>query len=1282
MSLHTLKRWFFTLLLIGLTLFAIVAGTLQFYVFPQIHQYKDQIADKIGQAMQQPVSIADIAVRWRGIYPQITLTDVIIRDQQQRPALQLSQVSTRLSWSSLLVLSPALVSLRIDAPTLMIRRNPQGEIFLAGIPMSGTGNPAFANWLLSQRQIEVTGATVTWVDELRQAPPLLLKDLNVELLTPVWQRLLDRHSLHLDSLISTGTRQRITLDATFTGHDVAKLASWHGEVTARIPQTQLAHWSPWLDIPVQIHSGQGALTTTLAFEGQSLTRLAAQLDVQALSVSSSRQPQALQAQKLQGEFRWQRQAHQSTLQLTHIHADMRPGLQLDDVSGEISWDADSHQGKLSVKTLTLDNSPALLAWLPPDLPQRDTLQQIAIRGTAHNSKLRWQQEKQVWKDYSLETALTGIHSQAYQSLPGLSNWSGTLSVSPHEGKLALDTEQASLDSAGLLRWPLPIDRLQGEVRWANNGQKTLISTQDLKFENPHLALRLNAEYQLGAVGGDTIDLKSQIERGNAKFATFYYPRILGETTLQWLDTSILSGEVRHGEVIVKGRVADFPFVNAAQQVDPKLGLFRVTAQVEHVLLEYGDGWPKVNDIEALLKFEGKRMDIEVKQGNTVGQRITQAHADIPRLDADWPMLNVRAIVTGGIEQGIKFVNTSPVKDVTMGFTENLKGTGDSDLHLDLQIPLENLDDATFQGDLNIKNGNLAADAGMGMPEMSRINGHLKFNEKGLQAQNVQLLLFDNPAQISLNTRSDKAVIIQGSGRMTDAALRKLDNNLLTRSLQGTTDWKASLFIQKPNFRMDIRSQLVGMAANLPSPLNKSADTPANLHIRLRQENSQQDQVAIHYDDWIHANVLRTHSDQETRIRAAEISINTPVRIPSGDGINIHADFAKLNVDDWLDYLKQQDQSPSTSASAGLKLDNLELTAGVLHIIDRNLHQIKLNLQPAADKLHLSVKSQELSGEADWLQGKQNKLIAKLDYLRVPRSMDTDNATPAEIRRLSTAYPELEISAQEFQFGDKQLGNLELNAYNNGDNWVIQKMRINNPDSQLMADGVWRNSVRNPHTMLKFNLNSSNLGKTLQRFQPGELLKDGKATMSGQLSWPGSPHEFAVERLDGDFTLQLEKGQILKVQPGVGRLLGLLSLQSLPRRLTLDFRDLFSEGFAFDKIQCSASIRDGILRSDDLFMTGPAAEASIKGETNLKTETQKLRIKVAPHISDSISLAALAGGPIAGVAAFVAQKLLKDPLNKISSSEYMITGTWDNPQEVDINKNGNNPATPAQPSKNK
>ncbi|MDP8567253.1 YhdP family protein [Methylophilus aquaticus] len=1274
MPLQKIKRWLVMLLLVIVVAFTCVIGALQFYVFPHINDYKNRIAQALTQSLQQKVSIAHIAVRWRGITPQITLGDIVLYDQQLRPALKLAKVASRLSWSSVMLLSPTLVSLRIDGPKLVVRRTATGEIFLAGISMSGQGNPAFGNWLLAQRRIKISHATVTWVDELRQAPPLTLSDLNIEMLTPVWQRLLGRHQIHLDSLLSHGTRERIFLEATVVGHDVANLPSWHGETSVRIPETDLAVWQPWLDIPVNLHRGQGKLIATLAFEANHIKRVAAELDLKQLSLSPPQHKQTFQATSLRGEVRWQRTEQGSVVHLKHLSADLEPGLKLEDTTGELTLGKDSQQGTLAIKKLALQNSPALAEWLPADSPIKTHLQNIAPTGTANQIKLHWLRTKNTLQNYDLEASLSAISTEAYEQIPGLKNWSGELSAHPNQGSLHLDTRQASIDTAGLLRWPLPIDRLEGTIRWDNNGKKTLITTSDLKFDNAHLALRLNAEYQLGASGGDTIQLQSQIERGDAKFAQNYYPNILGESTLHWLDTSILSGQIKRGEVIIKGRVKDFPFVNAAHVADPGLGLFRVTAQVQQAKLEYGTGWPVVSDVEAFLKFEGQRMDIEVKNAMTVGQRITQAHVEIPRLDADWPMLNIKSVAHSNIDQGVKFVNNSPVKEVTMGFTDDLKATGEAELHLDLQIPLENVDAAQFQGDYAIKNGHLAANAEIGLPEMHQINGHLKFNEKGLQAQNVQLLLFDNPANLSLSTRSDKSVIIQGSGRITDAALRKIDNNLLTRALHGTTDWKANILVKKPSLRLDIQSQLIGMSTNLPAPLNKSADMPASLNIRLRQENSQQDKIDVHYDDWIHANLIRNHAGQETSIKAGEIAINTPPRLPTTDGINVRADFQKLNVDEWLAYFKQQ-PGGDNSNSAKIPVSNIEITAGVLHIFDRNLHQIKLGISPLEDRLRLSMQSQELAGDADWLQGKQNKLIAKLNYLRIPRNIDTDNAPLGEIRRLNTVYPELEMTAQEFQFGDKQLGNLELKAFNSGENWIIQKMALTNPDSQLNADGVWRNSTRGPQTQLKFNLSSSNLGKTLQRFQPGgEMIKGGSGNMAGQLNWPGSPHEFAVERLDGDFSLQLEKGQILKVQPGVGRLLGLLSLQSLPRRLTLDFRDLFSEGFAFDKIACSANIRDGILRSDDLFMTGPAAEAKIKGETNLKAETQRLRVKVVPHISDSFSLAALAGGPIVGVAAFVAQKLLKDPLNKISSSEYMITGTWDNPQEAEVDK-----ATPSNQS---
>lgn len=1282
MPLQKIKRWLLSLLIGLLILLAGIVGVIQFYVFPHIDDYRGQIEQKLSASLNQQISIASIAIRWRGLAPQVTLGKVTLFDSQHRPALELAQVTTRLSWSSLALLSPSLVSLSIDAPTLVIRRTASGEVFLAGMSMSGQGNPAFANWLLSQRRIKVSNATVTWLDEQRQAPPLLLKDLNIEILTPVWQRLLHRHSIHIDTLVSRGTQQRIHVEAVAVGDDVAKPEAWHGELSLRLPETDLAAWRPWIDLPIDLTAGKGNLTTTLAFDKLQLQRLAAQVALNNVAVSPARTSQTFIAKTLSGEVRWQRVEQRQMLTLKHFSADIQPGLTLADANGELQWDQHGHEATLTLKQLGLSQSDLLAQWLPADAALTRYLENMAPAGNATQLKARWLYHDNQWQDYAITAGFNHLHAKAYEQLPGLQNWAGQLSIKPNAGSLELDTRDAVIELAGLLRWPLPIDQLQGEVEWRNNGQKMLITTHNLHFANPHLALRTNLEYQLGATGGDTIQLHSQIERGDAKFASFYYPLLLDQTTLHWLDTSILSGQIRHGEVIVKGRVKDFPYVNAAFHSDPALGLFRVTAQLDHAKLEYGTDWPQVQDIDAFLKFEGKRMDITVKNATTVGQHITQAQVEIPRLDADDPILSVKAAATGSLEQGIKFVNTSPVKQVAMGFTDTLKATGAADLKLALQIPLNNVDASQFQGDYALKNGHIAANTQMAMPEMSNINGHLKFNEKGLQAQGIQLSLFDNPATLSLTTRPDKSVIIQGSGRITDAALKKLDNNLLTRALHGTTDWKSNLLIQAPNLRLDIRSQLIGMAIDLPEPAKKSVDTPANLIIRVRQETNQPDKIAVDYNEWLHANLFRQVNGETATITAGEIAINTPARLPTGNGINLRADFPKLNLDEWLPTLTQAGNTQSGSPSS-LALNQVELTAGTLHIFDRNLHQIKLNITPESERLKLLIQSQELAGEANWLSGKPNKLVARLNYLRVPRTPDNDNIAPlSEARKLDMTYPELDITAQDFQFGDKQLGSLELKAVNSGESWVIQRMNINNPDSQLTAEGTWRNSVRSPQTQLKFTLNSSNLGKTLQRFQPGggEMVKGGTGSMNGQLGWPGSPHEFAVERLDGNFSMQLEKGQILKVQPGVGRLLGLLSLQSLPRRLTLDFRDLFSEGFAFDKITSTANIRDGILHSDDLFMTGPAAEARIKGETNLKTETQRLNVRVVPHISDSVSLAALAGGPIVGVAAFVAQKLLKDPLNKISASEYMITGTWDNPQEADGDKK--TPSSPAvQPLKN-
>ena len=232
-------------------------------------------------------------------------------------------------------------------------------------------------------------------------------------------------------------------------------------------------------------------------------------------------------------------------------------------------------------------------------------------------------------------------------------------------------------------------------------------------------------------------------------------------------------------------------------------------------------------------------------------------------------------------------------------------------------------------------------------------------------------------------------------------------------------------------------------------------------------------------------------------------------------------------------------------------------------------------------------------------------------------------------------------------------------------WDIELFELMNKNNILKMSGSWDDEGLNPSSSVNFDWNLINLDKTLEQLEMDNLMKGGSAKIKGYLSWPGNPLSFDKSITDGRFSLDAKEGIILEVKPGVGRLFGLLTLQNLPRRLQLDFSDLFSEGFVFDEINSSVKISNGLLNSDNLEIDGPAADILIRGYVDLIEETQELFVKVTPRITDSMSLIALAGGPIAGAAAFIAQKILDDPLNEVLTDQYKIIGTWSDPIEEEV-----------------
>ena len=199
------------------------------------------------------------------------------------------------------------------------------------------------------------------------------------------------------------------------------------------------------------------------------------------------------------------------------------------------------------------------------------------------------------------------------------------------------------------------------------------------------------------------------------------------------------------------------------------------------------------------------------------------------------------------------------------------------------------------------------------------------------------------------------------------------------------------------------------------------------------------------------------------------------------------------------------------------------------------------------------------------------------------------------------------------------------------------------------------------------LDVADIGKFLTRLGWPDAMRGGTATLEGPISWSGNPTRLDIPSLSGQLKLEAKDGRFRQIEPGVAKLLGILSLQALPRRVTLDFRDVFSKGFSFDRISANVQITSGVAETQDFMMQGSAAHVAMRGQVDLARETQSLVVRVTPSLSESIAIAGAIVNPAIGVAALIAQKALKDPFSQIASFEYAVSGTWVDPVIARVSK---------------
>ena len=1270
--LRTLWRalvWGFWLIYFG---FVVLVLALRYSVLPQIEDYRPRIERLVSQALGQSISIGRIEASWEGINPDLTLLDVRVADGEGRPALAFSRIEAVLSWWSLPSAQLKLRLLRIDQPTLNLRRAGDGSIFIAGIPLSSRQSDSdVSDWILAQRRIRIRGATLVWQDELRKAPELVLEDLDLALDNDG-----NRHRFGLTARPPEALASPIDVRGDFRGSDIEAMESWSGQAFAQIGYADLAIWRQWIDYPVALPQGRGALRAWLSFAQGGLRELTADVALQDVSLRLAEELPELELEQLSGRLaarfpatgfeltgrkielatRKDQDAGAIRLEPTDFHVDWRPA-----AAGQ------SAAGSASASRLDVGALARLAGYLPFDARSRQLLTDYAPQGRVSTLAAKWNGDGERIEAYTLKAAFDRLALKAQGSVPGFSGVSGTLDASEAGGAVTLASKDSTIDLPSVFPEPrTALDTLAAQVKWKLAKSGLEVDLSHVEFAGPEAAGSAQGVYRSSSDGPGFVDLSAALTRADARAVWRYMPHAVGKGARLWLRDSLLAGNASEAKLILKGDLADFPFV------DKRKGQFLVTVKARDAVIDYATGWPRIEAITGDLRFEGNGMVVDAHRGTILGAQLSHTRAEIPDFDAPISTLIVKGQAQGPTSEFLKFVDQSPVAERIDHFTDDMRASGMGHLDIALTIPLDEakLGSSKIDGTYRLINNEVTVDAAL--PPIKQVNGTVQFSGSDLKVPEINGTLFGGPLKIKGGLQKDGKVLITANGSLSVAQLRKLSDSPLLENISGATSYRGEVHINKRNADLVIDSTLVGLASTLPEPFAKSAGDTLALHFEKRllpvasvakgdaSANADpvvRDQLSATLGSVLSMQLIRRKQRDGFVSERGAIGVGRVQPMPAS-GIALGVSAKRLDLDLWRRVLASANVGES-SASASPAVNSFSIKTDDLQLLGRHFNAVDLTASLAPALWTIRLASRQASGDLAWDNAGGGKLTARFKQITLD---PVPEASTVVAREAVEKLPALDVVADEFSLGARRFGRLELQARNEGGLWHLSKIQMGNSFGNLSGSGQWQLAGGRNRTQLDFKVDSSDVGKLLDRLGYPGAVRAGTAQLAGKIGWNGSPADLDFESLSGEMNLEANKGQFVKLDPGAaGKLLGLISLQGLPRRISLDFKDVFSDGLAFDSINSKLSVKSGVMRTDRLQIDGPSARVVMRGEVDLKNETQRLSVNVQPELGGTAAIGIALINPIAGVATLLAHKVLQNPLNQMFGFDYLVTGSWDDPK---------------------
>jgi uncharacterized protein (TIGR02099 family) len=1198
-----------------------------------------------------------------------------------------------------------------------------GGLEMAGAMGGDAGGSPAADWFFQQREFVMRDATLSWIDEQRGAAPLQLSDtvvvvrnglrhhdLRIDATPPAeWG---ERFSL------------RGRLNQPLVGR-AGDWRHWRGTVHADLPHVDVAALRGYLELPFELREGRGAVRAWIDLADAQVGAATVDLALRDVALRLSKEVQPLQFQRLSARFEGEQGPHHARVSARRLAFATVDGVNWDDSNVDASWrlaqtpagDSELKAGEFSADRLDLASMASIAARVPLGETVRKGLAELAPRGTVLDLVARWDGPLDAPRQYQVRTRVKGLSMAAGPAAqgvgrPGWLNADIDVQASETGGDARLVMADGAMEFPGVLEQAVvPLRRFDAQLAWRigaerAQGRPIELRVKEARFENDDMRGELGFSWHTGdgataARGGrfpGVLDLHAKLADGRATSVARYLPLGLPRDARDYVRRAVQGGSISTGSFDVKGDLWDFPFHGAKATRD---SIFRIAVHAKDVTFAYVPGhpgagpdesnsesaWPAITNAEGELLFERSSMQIRQAQGRIFGTDLRNVSAGI-RDFVQEPVLDIEGQARGPLADMLRYVTTTPVGARLGGALDSATASGNAELRLALQLPLAQPAQTNVKGSVQLAGNDVRLRPDV--PLLAQARGRVDFTHKGVQIVGGMARALGGEINFDGATQADGSLRFVGQGSASADGLRRAElgaASKLAASLQGQTAYRLALGFNKGQTEFQLTSTLAGLASSLPAPLNKPAEASWPLRVQsvllpdsLAGNATPRDQLRVEIGTVVQALYFRELGKDGARVLRGAVGINTPAPAPVA-GAQAVAEFNNgVSLDAWRALLAGAGEAGASSAAhAGYMPRQITLRARELQLAGRRFSAAQVELQRSVrdgdDVWRATLQADQVAGTVEYREPRgatvPGQLSARLSKLSLPAAEKSGAASAAETASDPTpaSVPAMDVVIDDFEWHGHKLGRVEVDAINRiapgttQREWRLQRLALRTPEATLTASGQWSAAANARRRIaLDVQLDLSDSGAFLERLGFGKTLKGGKGKLQGQLAWAGSPLSFDLPSLDGQLSMALESGQFLKADAGAARLLGVLSLQALPRRLLLDFRDVFQEGFAFDNISGEIKLTGPVAGINSLRVHGVNATVLMDGKADIDRETQDLRVFVVPEINaGTASLAYAAINPAIGLGTFVAQWLLRRPLIAANTREFHVSGSWDEPK---------------------